>query len=862
MNKTFKITVDTQKSVQNPSFHVNTNDLRTVHLLMSIQSNGKPVNLEDAQVRIAILKPDKKTVFQDVVVVDAASGLCEVILDSQAYVVPGEHTAELMIYFVGERVSVTGRFNYRAISGILNDKTVESQNEYQAINKLVLDAETAAQNAKQAENNAKESELVAKQAETNAVNAAANALDELEERTEQFYEQKAAELRAPIDDLSAQLAQMEQNKAPVETTATKEELAIAVAPKAEKTYVDSKLSILDTKIDRVGSGSPRGVYNTLTELQNAFPSGDDGIYVVSADGKWYYWNGSSWVAGGVYQTEQSNIHFQAVLAGTPRGFNVDTVNQKITTSNTGYAVSKVNVGKQQYDIAEGEWFYGSVEAHTVFTAFNPDTLGIEFYTISQVSDPNFNKPLLGLVEKSYGYVEFNGPHQVNGNDVLEYTLRDRKVIENKEAILMGASESFNVDTKNEVINIDSGCLVNVNDKRFAIPTGTYDYKIPALSVAVLMSTLDGRLSFKSSSELLNREMTDTVLLGTIRRGTNHCDFNGAYSVNNSPIVPFTRNERDKLKPKFIITDKPTTKFIYDGINTSDITTITTNDIYTLFDGLVTNHSNYVSMNILGTETSGKEIRNYTFKPVKPVSYEGNLPKIIYIGNIHGQEKHIAPSAYLFFKSLCEDWFKDDVLRMLRHNVEFTIIPVLNPYGFDNTLRHNANGVDLNRNFSVGWTEGTVSDYNYGGSAPLSEVESQIAAQFMNDNSDAIYMIDHHNYGIARDSDVCIWYGSDYGTQNKAFLNALGIQIASLLQKRFEYMRGHSASKPTVSNPSDATMVKYWQGTFNKNGLLLETPYKFGVAGETWQDVQSYHVDVIGNTIAELVKNYDLIAYRN
>lgn len=211
MNKTFKITVDTHKSVQNPSFHVNTNDLRTIHLLMSVQSNGEPVNLEDAQVRIVVLKPDKKTVFQDVVVVDAASGLCEVILDSQAYVVPGEHTAELMIYFVGERVSVTGRINYRAISGILNDKTVESQNEYQAINKLVLDAETAAQNAKRSETNAKESELVAKQAETNAVNATANALDELEERTEQFYEQKAAELRAPIDDLTTQLAQTVYN---------------------------------------------------------------------------------------------------------------------------------------------------------------------------------------------------------------------------------------------------------------------------------------------------------------------------------------------------------------------------------------------------------------------------------------------------------------------------------------------------------------------------------------------------------------------------------------------------------------------------------------------------------------------------
>jgi hypothetical protein len=50
------------------------------------------------------------------------------------------------------------------------------------------------------------------------------------------------------------------------------------------------------------SASPKGVYATLTDLQTAFPTGNSNLYIVSADGKWYYWSGSAWVAGGVYQS--------------------------------------------------------------------------------------------------------------------------------------------------------------------------------------------------------------------------------------------------------------------------------------------------------------------------------------------------------------------------------------------------------------------------------------------------------------------------------------------------------------------------------------------------------------------------------
>jgi len=68
---------------------------------------------------------------------------------------------------------------------------------------------------------------------------------------------------------------------------------IEVGLKADKTYVD-------TITQSIASGSPKGVYATVADLNNAFPAGDTNIYLVTADGNWYYWNGTAWTAGGLY----------------------------------------------------------------------------------------------------------------------------------------------------------------------------------------------------------------------------------------------------------------------------------------------------------------------------------------------------------------------------------------------------------------------------------------------------------------------------------------------------------------------------------------------------------------------------------
>lgn len=69
-----------------------------------------------------------------------------------------------------------------------------------------------------------------------------------------------------------------------------------------ETQVDNRVDAIENQVQQVASGSPKGVYATLADLQAAYPTGTTGIYVVSANGHWYYWSGSAWTDGGVYQT--------------------------------------------------------------------------------------------------------------------------------------------------------------------------------------------------------------------------------------------------------------------------------------------------------------------------------------------------------------------------------------------------------------------------------------------------------------------------------------------------------------------------------------------------------------------------------
>ena len=79
--------------------------------------------------------------------------------------------------------------------------------------------------------------------------------------------------------------------------------------------VNSNFNVLSSEIDAkaddsfvqnlsksIGNGGPKGVYATVAALTSAKPKGDSNVYVVSADGCWYFWSGSAWTKGGIYQS--------------------------------------------------------------------------------------------------------------------------------------------------------------------------------------------------------------------------------------------------------------------------------------------------------------------------------------------------------------------------------------------------------------------------------------------------------------------------------------------------------------------------------------------------------------------------------
>lgn len=115
----------------------------------------------------------------------------------------------------------------------------------------------------------------------------------------------------------------------------------------------------------------------------------------------------------------------------------------------------------------------------------------------------------------------------------------------------------------------------------------------------------------------------------------------------------------------------------------------------------------VDVIVFGESVQGREL----------IAYRLGTPGgrvVLIVGNIHGDEPKGA-----------------DITRRLRSldipsGVDLFVVDTVNPDGIAAPMRQNANGVDLNRNFSHGWSYIPVSTTNrqYSGEAPADQPETQ------------------------------------------------------------------------------------------------------------------------------------------
>jgi hypothetical protein len=137
MLKTFDVSLDIENQTSNSIFTISQNDLEVVEITFTLTQDKGIVNVTGLAPRIAIKKPSGLTVVQDCTVVDPMKGKFKVVLSTQAYSEIGVHTGEIYIYS-DTQVAVTGSFSYISKVGILNDTTLESSNDWQAINDALL----------------------------------------------------------------------------------------------------------------------------------------------------------------------------------------------------------------------------------------------------------------------------------------------------------------------------------------------------------------------------------------------------------------------------------------------------------------------------------------------------------------------------------------------------------------------------------------------------------------------------------------------------------------------------------------------------------------------------------------------------
>lgn len=136
------------------------------------------------------------------------------------------------------------------------------------------------------------------------------------------------------------------------------------------------------KADAMASGSPKGVYTTLALLQAAYPTGTTGAYLVTADGKWYYWSGSAWAIGGTYQS--AGIAERSVTREKVAK-NLVSLEESVELSLSDFTYDNVTVGFTDNILtsaAETRYYHSCFLPENVYeVSFNPLLIAKEVWLI-------------------------------------------------------------------------------------------------------------------------------------------------------------------------------------------------------------------------------------------------------------------------------------------------------------------------------------------------------------------------------------------------------------------------------------------------------------------------------------------------
>lgn len=159
-------------------------------------------------------------------------------------------------------------------------------------------------------------------------------------------------------------------------------------------------------------------------------------------------------------------------------------------------------------------------------------------------------------------------------------------------------------------------------------------------------------------------------------------------------------------------------------------------LYALYDA-VTDTDVTITKETLGRDASNTfDIYNY-----KVSLNTGDKPVVLLIVGEHGDELNSAMLGYYAYREIVTG-----ALKKYLNFVDFWVVPLMNPYGYEHQTRNNANDVNLNRDFPAEWAYNT-SAHNKTGNYSLSQPEAELIYDLLVDNKDKIlFMCNKHDTG--------------------------------------------------------------------------------------------------------------------
>ncbi|MGH7243985.1 MAG: M14 family zinc carboxypeptidase [Phycisphaerales bacterium] len=184
------------------------------------------------------------------------------------------------------------------------------------------------------------------------------------------------------------------------------------------------------------------------------------------------------------------------------------------------------------------------------------------------------------------------------------------------------------------------------------------------------------------------------------------------------------------------------------------------------DSLVAAYPTFVSRISIGLSLQGREIFGFRLtSPVLPVGGSPRKPVVAIDSLQHAREWITLTSSLYAATQLLTTYNTDPRVRAALDRYEFVFVPIVNPDGYEITWnsdrywRKNARtisppvqivGVDLNRNWSVGWglnngSSGGYTSEDYRGKSPFSEPETTVVRDYFLAIPKMAAFIDVHSY---------------------------------------------------------------------------------------------------------------------